>query len=200
GEATLRTTADAGGALVMSGSAVSASGRAATLKLDRGGSVHICPRTTVTASTSPSGRELMLAIDSGTLELDYDLGSSGDSVVTPDLRLSIAGPSAVHLAIDVLKSGDVCVASLGRNNAAVLVSELAGEGSYQVRPGQQITFVKGSTGQARTEPGVNCGCPAPAPIVRASTTPQPPAAPLAAQAPDAGAPADSKLITELPPS
>jgi hypothetical protein len=198
-QASARSTNPTGGAVVMSGSAVSASGRAATLKLDRGGSVHICPRTTVTASTSSSGRELMVAVDFGTLELDYELGASGDSVVTPDLRLSVAGPSSVHLAVDVLKSGDVCVASLERNNAAVLVSELAGEGSYQVRPGQQITFVKGSTAQARTEPGVNCGCPAPAPILRAAAN-DPTKYPRAVEPQPASAPANPQLMAELPPA
>lgn len=200
GEPVPTNLAASGGAVVMSGSAVSASGRAATLKLDRGGSVHICARTTVTASASPSGRELMLAVEAGTLELDYQLGSSADSVLTPDLRLSVAGPSTVHLAVDVLKSGDVCVASLDRNNAAVLVSELVGEGSYQVRPGQQITFVKGSAAGARTEPGINCGCPVPAPVLRAATPsapPQPAAASQPATAP-AAAMANSQLIAELP--
>lgn len=182
----------------MSGSAVSASGRPATLKLDRGGSVHICPRTTVTASASPSGRELMLAVDSGTLELDYQLGSSADSVLTPDLRLNVAGPSNVHLAVDVLKSGDVCVASLDRNNAAVLVSELAGEGSYQVRAGQQITFVKGSTSAPRSEPGINCGCPVPAAVLRAANAPAPPQPRALPESSSSPAAANSQLLAELP--
>jgi hypothetical protein len=201
GETALKTVAT-GGAIVMSGSAVSASGKPATFRLDRGGSVHICPRTTVTASTSPSGRELMLALDSGTLELDYPLAASADSVLTPDLRMSLSGPATVHVAVDVLRSGDVCVASLDRNTADVTVSELAGEGSYQVRPGQQITFAKGAVANAHSAAGMNCGCPVPAPIRRASveTPASPPATVPAQTAPAAPATATDKLIAELPAS
>jgi len=196
GDATLRAASTAGGATVMSGSAVSASGRAATLKLERGGNVHICPQTTVTASTSASGRELMLALDSGAVELDYDLGASADSLMTPDLRLSIAGPSAVHVAIDVEKSGNVCVASLPSDSAALVVTELAGEGSYQVRPGQQIMFLKGSTANVSTEARGSCGCPAPLPALRAAAPEAAPAQPPAQAETAAAAP--SHIAEELP--
>lgn len=174
--------ASLGGAEVMSGSAVSASGRAATLRLERGGAVHICPQTTVTASASSSGRELMLAVNSGSLELDYQLGAAGDSLITPDLRLSVAGPASVHVAVDVKPSGDVCVASLAKNNAAVVVSELAGEGTYQVRPGQQIVFAKGSIADAHPNDGPACGCPPAAPpMQRAAAEPHPAENPPAAE-------------------
>ena len=200
GDGSLRTVATSGGAVVMSGAAVSAAGRAATLRLDRSGSVHICPRTTVTASASPSGRELMLAVNSGTLELDYQLESAADSLITPDLRLSISGPAAVHVAVDVLHSGDVCVASLDRNNAVVVVTELAGEGSYQVRPGQQVTFINGSTANARTEPGVNCGCPPGLPVHRAANQAPPPSPGTPAQSAAAATSDNRALLAELPQS
>ncbi|MBV8207034.1 MAG: hypothetical protein JO041_09600 [Acidobacteria bacterium] len=147
-----------GGAEVMSGSAVSASARIASLRLDRGGAVRICPRTTITASASPSGRELMLAVNSGTFELNYGLASNSDSVVTPDMRLNISGPAIVHLAVDVRSSGDVCVASLERNDATVVASELAGEGSFRVRPGESVFFTRGSVEHPRPAT-MNCGCP-----------------------------------------
>lgn len=196
-------TAAAGGAEVSSGSAVSASGRSATLKLDRGGAVRICPRTTLTASSSPSGRELMLAVNSGTLELNYDLGANSDALITPDLRLSIAGPASVRVAVDVLRSGDVCVASLAGNNAAVVVSELAGEGSYQVRPGQQIVFAKGSIAQPHSAEGLNCGCPpapAEAPVQRAEMPSPAPQTALPAPRAEIADRSAQLLMSELPPA
>jgi hypothetical protein len=142
----------------------------------------------------------MLAVNSGTLELDYRIDSAADSLITPDLRLSISGPSSVHVAVDVLRSGDVCVASLARNNAVVVVSELAGEGSYQVRPGQQITFAHGSTAQPHTEAGMNCGCPVEAPVHRAANqSPQAPPS-TAAQAAPATTNDNAALLAQLPQS
>jgi len=159
----------AGGTSVMSGSSISAGRNAASLHLVRGGEVRVCSATTLTASASDSGRGLMLAFNSGALELDYDLAANADTLLTPDFRLLLAGPASVHVAISADASGATCVQSLDRNTGSVIVSEVAGDGTYQVRPGQRVIFRNGRV--ADTSSQLNdgsCGCPPAAPVMRAA--------------------------------
>src|ERR1041384_8505316 len=93
-DATVRgsVTLAAGGAQVMSGSSVSAGERTAVLKLERGGEVRVCPKTSVSVGTSQSGRDLILGLSVGSIETHYAVSASADSIVTPDFRILLAGP------------------------------------------------------------------------------------------------------------
>ena len=53
------------GTSVLSGSQIEAGAQAATLKLDRGGSLLICQGTRLAISASRSGRELLFSLNSG---------------------------------------------------------------------------------------------------------------------------------------
>src|SRR5215472_2414040 len=53
------------GTSVVSGSAIQAGAQTATLKLDRGGSLLVCPGTNLSITASQNGRSLLLSVNSG---------------------------------------------------------------------------------------------------------------------------------------
>ena len=161
------------GMQVMSGSSVAAGAATALLHLRRGGSIRICPRTSLSLSSSPSGRDLMFGISTGAVEAEYTLSASADAILTPDFRILLAGPGAFHVAIGADVRGNTCVRSLDNNSASVIISELMGDGTYQVKPGEQVVFHNGKL--AGAEHGVgSCGCGVSPAVLRAATPPPPP--------------------------
>src|SRR5438270_2486407 len=115
-----------GGTKIESGSSVIAGDAPAALKLNRGGEVRICPRTSVSVTASSSGRDLMFAMNTGAIEAHYVLGSSADTIMTPDFRIQLPGPGIFHFAISGDPQGNVCVRALPQNTASLIVSELNG--------------------------------------------------------------------------
>src|SRR5208337_1041842 len=131
------------GTSVLSGSSIEAGAQTATLKLERGGNLLVCPRTRLSLTASQSGRELMFSLNSGNLEMNYPLGAAADTLLTPDLHLLMPGPGRLHIAVRVNAKGDTCVQSLSSNATAVVVSETMGDATYQVRPDDAVVFQGG---------------------------------------------------------
>jgi len=164
---------------VLSGSSIEAKAQIATLKLERGGSLLVCPGTKLTITASQNGHELMFSLKSGNLEMDYQLGATADTLLTPALRLLMPGPGKLHQAVRVSPNGDTCVQSLPSNAPWIVVSEMKGDATYQLRPNEAVVFQGGHiSGALPTRQ--NCGCPAPPPTSVAIATP-PPAEPGPAQ-------------------
>jgi hypothetical protein len=165
-----------GGTKIESGSSVTAGDATAALQLARGGEVRICPRTTVSVTSSTNGRDLMFAMNTGSIEAHYRLGSSADAVMTPDFRILLAGPGIFHFAISADAHGNACVRALPQNTASLIVTELNGDGTYQVKPNVQVYFKNGSVADPSSLIPPDCGCPAPAQPVEqtAANPPQPP--------------------------
>src|SRR5271165_6813290 len=161
------------GTQVMSGSSIAAGAQSATLKLERGGSMMICPGTNLAITTSQNGRQLMFSMDTGTVEMDYPIGAAADNLLTPDFRLLLPGPGRLHIAVRVNPKGDTCVQSLASNTSAVVVSEGMGDASYQVKPNEAVIFNGGRISGAMPT-RESCGCPAPPPTQVAKTTAPPP--------------------------
>jgi hypothetical protein len=169
-----------GGTKVLSGASVTAGDAAAQFKLARGGEVRVCPGTSLNVQASPSGRELMLAIGSGALEADYKLGASADTILTPDFKILLSGPGTFHFALRSRSNGDTCVQTRASNGASLVLSEVMGDGSYQVKPNQSVLFKGGHLAQVQPDPAEDCGCP-PAPateLAESKPSPPPPAAPV----------------------
>ena len=189
------------GTSVLSGSSIQAGAQAATLKLERGGTLLVCEGTKLSITASQSGRQMLFSLNSGNVEMNYPLGAEADTLLTPDLRLLMPGPGTVHAAVRVSAQGDTCVQALPGNVASIVVSETMGDATYQVKPDQAVLFKTGHLDQASSSKQ-NCGChasqPIPTQVAKASPPPTPPApvkpAPTPAQPPSP----DEHMAVEAP--
>jgi AMIN domain-containing protein len=159
------------GSRVAAGSSITAGEETAILRLNRGGEVRVCPGTTVSVSTSASGKDLLLGLSQGAMETHYVLQDSVDSVLTPDFRVVLPGPGQFNLAIGADSKGNTCVASLPGSTSSAVVAELLGNGTYEIKPDQQVLFRQGHLNSVEN-PAFFCGCPAPRePVMTASVNP-----------------------------
>jgi len=162
------------GMQVGSGSVIEAGAAAATLRLFRGGELRICPRTTLTVSSSAAG-DLLLGLGTGAIETHYPLASRADSILTADFRILLTGPGDFHFAVSIDTRGNTCLRALDSNNASLIVSELMGDGSYQVKPSEQVILLGGKVSQVSAAGAEACGCPA-VTLPREAASREPPAA------------------------
>jgi len=167
---------------VISGSSVKAGLTNASVRLIRGGEVRVCQGSSVSLTASANGAQLLLGMSSGTIEMHYPLANSRDSIMTPDFELALVGSGVFHLAVSVDQGGNTCVQSLHGNTGAVTISELMGEGSYTVKPGEQLIFRAGHASSPGPVVG-NCGCPAEMLVERAAAEPPKPVTAPAAEPP-----------------
>lgn len=144
------------GTRVGSGSTVSAGRTAASLRLDRGGEIRVCPGTSVSVTAAARSKGLLFSLDGGTIETHYNVSSSADTIQTPDFRILLPGPGDFDFAISADKRGNTCVRALEGNSASIVVAEMMGDGSYQVRPNEMVTFSDGKVTNA--VPFGRCGC------------------------------------------
>jgi hypothetical protein len=162
----------AGGLEIGNGSLVTAGERTATLHLARGGRVRICPGTNITVNGSPKGPELMFAMSTGSIEGEYQLPATADTILTPDFRILISGPGSVNVYVSAQPNGDTCVHTRGIDSY-VVVSELVGDDFYRVKPDESVLFHSGQVKNPETNGAMNCGCPATPAIERAEAAPPP---------------------------
>lgn len=163
------------GMSVVSGSQLSAGKSAATLRLARGGEIKICPQSSVAVNSTSGSEGLMFSVGASALELNYPLNEVADTLITPDFKFMLAGPGVFHFAVGVNSRGDTCVRSLRGNSSSVIVSEMLGQGVYQIKPDEAVMFSGGKLNQ-RSELTGACGCPAAIPVKVAENkevTPQP---------------------------
>lgn len=189
---------------VMSGSSVQAGMSNASVRLLRGGELRVCQGSSVSLTSSANAAQIMLGMSSGTIETHYPLANSRDSIMTPDFEVVLNGPGLFHLAISADQSGNTCVQSLHGNTGSVIVSELMGDGSYTVKPGEQVIFRAGHASNPGQVVG-NCGCPTLIPVQRAEAEPpKPVVAPAAAPPPPVAtlinsSPKDTDVTAPPPP-
>jgi hypothetical protein len=169
-----------GGTQIQSGSSLTAGDAAAILHLRRGGDIRICPKTTVSVVASPNGHDILWGMNIGAIEADFALPASADTLITPDFRILLSGPGIFHFAISSNSEGDTCIRALPRDTASLIVSELNGDGTYQVQPNVQILFRKGKIANASSFIPPSCGCPPAVETVLQAQAQSPEPAPAAA--------------------
>lgn len=158
------------GMSVTGGSQLSAGESVAALILKRGGQVRICPRSTLSVNTVPNNEGLMLALDTGSVEINYPINALADTLITPDFKILLAGPGTFHFSLGVNSQGDTCVKPARGNTSSIIISEMLGSAIYQVKPDETVLFSKGKLAERISE-NVACGCPAPPPVLRAESNP-----------------------------
>jgi len=176
------------GSRIGNGSSITASAETAVLHIARGGELHVCPGSTVSVTASKSNQDLMFGMSTGTLETHYHLDAASDAVLTPDFRILLAGPGDFNYAISANSHGDTCVRALLGNTASLLISELMGDRTYQVKPTEQVVFHEGRIDRVSNDVPFDCGCAAPPPPVMMAS-----AEPVLQAAPEKTLPANVQL-------
>jgi len=166
-------TMTGGGTGIMSGSTVSAGRETATIRLMRGGEVRLCRGSAMSLTSSANGSDIMMGLSSGTMETHYTLAHSNDSIMTPDFQIQLLGPGTFNFAISADERGNTCVQSLGSNSGSLRVSELMGDGVYDVKPSDQVFFRDGKVSNVIATVG-SCGCGVMPRVMQASTAEPPP--------------------------
>jgi hypothetical protein len=86
--------------------------------------------------------------------------TTGDVVMTPDLRFSLKSGGPLDLRLRVTRNGDTCVENRGATAPVLTIADQFGDGTYEVRAGQHLLFEHGSLKEVVDNESSPCGCPA----------------------------------------
>lgn len=153
--------------LLGNGSAITAGEETVNISLTRGGSLRLCATTAVHLShdksiDAPDSTALMMALDRGAMEANYETGKYSDVLLTPDLRILISGPGHADLKIRVNAKGDTCIDNHGTNAPYITITSQMDGGLYRIQPNQHVTLEHGGLEDVIDTETESCGCPAPA--------------------------------------
>jgi hypothetical protein len=154
------------GRAVLAGSvAVTAKDHTAGVSLGRGGAVRVCQSSVVHLTESraaPSAGQLaqplLISLDRGAVEIQMQ-ATGADALMTPDLRFAVRSAGPLDLRMRVTRNGDTCVENRGVAAPTLAVSDIFGESSYQLNPGQHVLFEHGSLREVVDHEATSCGCP-----------------------------------------
>ena len=139
------------------GETVKANDHTAAVRLARGGRLLVCEGTRVHLADA-ADQSLLLGLDRGSMEVKTD-ARAGDVVMTPDLRFTMSEAAPLDLQMRVTSAGDTCVDNRGHRAPTLRISDAFGEATYELKPGQHVTFEHGSLREVVDKETVPCGCP-----------------------------------------
>ena len=166
-----------GKAIIAVSGTVTSGAETTEVLLPHRGTLRVCASTTVKLaadSSVPAGETpgLMMAMESGAVEMSFATGRNSDILLTPDFRILIGAPGAAEVKVRLGAHGDTCVDNAlaktdkssppGANAPYLLVTSIFDGGDYRVQPGQRVSFVHGSLQDVVDNEKEPCGCP-PAP-------------------------------------
>ena len=154
------------GRAVLAGSvAVTAKDHAAAVSLGRGGTVRVCQTSVVhltesraAANAVQMAQPLLISLDRGAVEVQMQ-ATGTDALMTPDLKFAVRSAGPLDLRMRMTRNGDTCVENRGPGAPVVAVSDIFGESSYQLNPGQHVLFEHGSLREVVDHEATPCGCP-----------------------------------------
>jgi hypothetical protein len=100
----------------------------------------------------------LFSLDQGDVEFHFDARSEGDALQTPDYHVRFAGPGRFDLAMCTDKHGGLVLHGDSSSRAALVVSEMIGDGVYQVETGKSVEFSNGTV-RDTNQSDPPCGCP-----------------------------------------
>ena len=157
------------------GSTITAGNETVPIALNRGGELKLCATTSIHLARdrsiqAPDASGLMLGLDRGAIEAQYETSKYSDVLLTPDLRILISGPGEADLSIRVSRQGDTCIDNRGSNAPYITVTSQLEGGLYRVQPGQHVSFQHGSLREVVDTEHEPCGCPAPVSVADAGSS------------------------------
>ncbi len=149
-------------ARLMSNASVTAYGRTAEVKLERGGEVLVCATSQFhllrIGAGKGGGKSLLFGLDRGALEL-HTPTEPQDVILTPDIRFTVEQKGSYDLRVRVTRNGDTCVENAGKKSPVLMLNDAFSRESYRVMPGQHVLFEHGSLHEVVDHERSPCGCP-----------------------------------------
>ena len=152
------------GQAVLSGSVgVTAKDHTAVITLGRGGLARVCQTSALHMTQSKvadagTSAPLLFSLDRGAIEIRMN-GLANDSIMTPDLRMTVQASGPLDVRLRVARNGDTCVENHGSAAPSLSVSDPFGTSMYELMAGEHVLFEHGNLHEVvdhETEP---CGCP-----------------------------------------
>jgi len=153
------------GQVVLSGAVgVTAKSHTAVITLGRGGLARVCQTSALHMTQSKTGAggsgaaPLLFSLDRGAVEIRMN-GLASDSIMTPDLRMTVQTNGPLDVRLRVARNGDTCVENHGGAAPALAVSDPFGTSMYELMAGQHVLFEHGDLHQVVDHETESCGCP-----------------------------------------
>jgi hypothetical protein len=143
---------------LLSNTSITAYDQAAPIALDRGGEVLVCATSQFHLLHSGQESSLVFALDRGAFEL-RGLAQPQDTILTPDLRFTLASSGHFDLSLRVTPNGDTCVQNAGAGAPILQISDAFSNATYRLTPGQHVLFEQGSLRTVVDSESSSCGCP-----------------------------------------
>jgi hypothetical protein len=145
-------------ARLMNNTSVTANGRTAQVKLQRGGDLLVCSTSQVHLLHSGGPKALLFGLDRGALEI-HTAADARDVILTPDIRFTVESKGSFDLGLRVTRNGDTCVDNSGGKAPVLMLTDSFSQASYRLMPQQHVLFEHGNLRQVVDNESSPCGCP-----------------------------------------